>query len=589
MITKQTIERVKQEADIVDVVSAFLPLKKVGKQYKCKSPFTNERTPSFYAVPFDGKVNSNFFKCFSSGEAGGCVEFLMKVEHMTFPEAITWLADRYHIPVEHENTNVLPDDDPRFVLFGINNKAQIAYRHFFGQTKASESREAISFVQSRGYDYNWLAERGIGYCPRAFDLGAKFGLSDQMLMKSSIMGSSEYRKNYFQGRLTFPVHSMSGKIAGFTARAIHYNKESKFPKWLHSRSSEVFSKESLLFRAFDNKKFIVAADKGYLTEGPWDCLALELIGLTNVCANLGSEITSKAMSSASKLSLNWCGIFDGDAAGKKAGLKFISTALEYGIIPSIVFCPQGQDPDEMRMAIGPQATKKFIVENEWDCVTAFFHIMNYSQNLGFSEKRKVMNEASTVFSKMSDSSVRDMFYQRIEQITGVSYSSVKAAGLPKGEDLPEVPKAVSSREYLERKICGCLYTYFEHDLTVPIPETTVTMKVWERIATVATEEGLKFECEPYLVLNSVCERLAANDTGARLDIPVSVIDHIRVIDELALGVFIEKVIFDWYLVDAQGKEDYIEKSQAIKEAIRDLPKLEKQMRAARLKLKEQQG
>jgi DNA primase len=347
MISRDTIDEVKNRIDIVDVVSDFVSLKRSGQNYKAISPFTNEKTPSFYVVPSKG-----IFKDFSSGKGGDAITFVMEHEGLGYLEAIRYLAKKYGVEIKEEART---DEDQasqneRDSLYIVMNFAKEYFKDLL--YKSEEGRSiGLSYFRERGFNDRTLERFDLGYSLNQWDHFGKqalnHGFSAAILEKAGLVISKEegpHRKyDRFRGRVIFPVHNLAGKVIAFGARIL--SKEKDQPKYINSPETDIYHKSQVLYGLFQAKNEIRKHDFCYLVEGYTDVISLHQAGIENVVASSGTALTEEQIRLMRRFTENVTVLFDGDAAGVKAALRGIDLILKGGLNVRVVLLPDGEDPD----------------------------------------------------------------------------------------------------------------------------------------------------------------------------------------------------------------------------------------------------
>jgi DNA primase len=364
MITNRSVQQVLETARIEDVVGDFVQLRKRGVNLLGLCPFHGERTPSFNVNPA-----RNLFKCFGCGEAGDPVAFLMKHESMTFPEAIRWLAKRYNIALEEEQKSEdwAQEQLEQESLYLLND---FALKHFQEQLWATDSGKSIAlgYFKSRGFLEETIRRWGLGYAqedPEHFTrtaTGAAYKLS--FLQKGGL--STQSGRDFFRGRVIFPIHNLSGKVAAFAGRILGADK--KQPKYINTPESEVYHKSKILFGAFFARNAIRQKDECFLVEGYTDVITLHQAGIENVVASSGTSLTVEQIGLVKRFTDNLTILYDGDAAGIKAALRGVDLVLEQDLDVRVVLFPDGEDPDSYLRKAGGAAFEAYIRENRQDFI-----------------------------------------------------------------------------------------------------------------------------------------------------------------------------------------------------------------------------
>ena len=368
MIDQQTIDRIFDTADIVEVISEFVQLKKSGSNYKGLSPFSNEKTPSFMVSPSKG-----IYKDFSSGKGGNVVGFLMEHERLSYPEALKFLARKYNIEIEEKEKT--PEDikleNERESLLVVT---AFALKYFRETMEKSEEGRAIGlkYLKERSIREDIMEKFQLGYCPAGRDAftreAEKNGYKSEYLIKTGLtIDHNGSRFDRFSGRVMFPIHSISGTVVGFGGRTLRQDKE--VAKYLNSPESEIYHKSRVLYGLFFGKKSIVNHDRCYLVEGYTDVLAMHQAGIENVVASSGTALTVEQIRLIKRFTQNISIIYDGDEAGIKASFRGIDLILEEGMNVKVLLLPDGEDPDSFSKSRSSTDFRNFIDANEKDFIT----------------------------------------------------------------------------------------------------------------------------------------------------------------------------------------------------------------------------
>lgn len=386
-INRATIEKVKETAQMYDVVSEFVKLKKDGANWKGLSPFNTEKTPSFTVFPA-----TNTFKDFSSGEQGGVIDYLMKAEKMEFKDAIRYLANKYAIEVEYDYERPkfpkLLDNDNILKVQEIT--ARFFEHNFYLPDAEGNSNEAKSYMELRGFTEEILKKFRIGYAPAGWNSllnhFKESEFSESLLEVSGVTSigraladarivnrNFESRKYYdtFRDRIMFPIMRESdGSVIGFNGRVIRESSDPKKqrPKYLNTRDTKVFHKGQVLYGLNFAKFAIRKFDCAHLVEGPTDVLSHFQAGIENTVASSGTAVTEEHAKLIKKHTNNVIVIFDGDKAGAKAAFNTIDLFLKQDLNVSVVMIPDGKDPHEYINTIGKNDYLKFIAESKEDYV-----------------------------------------------------------------------------------------------------------------------------------------------------------------------------------------------------------------------------
>ena len=364
MIKHEDIVKILEAAQIADVVGAFVPLKKRGANYIGLCPFHNEKTPSFNVNPARG-----IFKCFGCGEGGDSVAFLMKHEHYTYPEALRWLAERYHIHIEE--TEATPEEkaaqSERDRVFHVNEFAQKYFQNLLFNDEQGRST-GLSYFEERCLREDTIRKWGLGYCKDSWDdfcTAAKAeGFSEEDMIAAGVAIKNENTgKVYdrFRGRVTFPIYNVGGRVLGFSARILTSDKTKA--KYVNSPESIIYTKGKVLFGLHLAKDTIVKEDLCYLVEGNMDAVMMYQNGVKNVVATSGTALTEQQTSMIKRYTRNVTVLYDGDSAGIKATFKAVNIFLEHGLNVRTVLFPDGEDPDSFARKHTMDEFQTFLKEN----------------------------------------------------------------------------------------------------------------------------------------------------------------------------------------------------------------------------------
>ena len=366
MIDQPTIDRILDAAQIVDVVSEFVTLRKRGVNFVGLCPFHDDKTPSFYVSPAKGLC-----KCFACGKGGNVVHFIMEHEQMTYPEALRWLAKKYHIEIkERELTNEEKEAQTvRESLFVVNEFARdyfqnILYNHIDGKSIG------MQYFRQRGIRDDIVKKFQLGYSTSANDGLAKEairkGYKKEFLIKTGLCYEKEDGsiRDRFWGRVIFPWFNISGKILGFGGRVLDSRTKGVSQKYINSPESEIFSKRKELYGIYQAKSAIVKADCVYMVEGYTDVIAMHQCGLSNVVANSGTALAEEQIRLLHRFTSNITLLYDGDEAGIKASIRGIDMLLSEGMNVKVLLLPNGEDPDSFARKHNATEFQQYINEHE---------------------------------------------------------------------------------------------------------------------------------------------------------------------------------------------------------------------------------
>lgn len=368
MIDQITIGRIQDAAQIVDVVSDFVTLRRRGVNYVGLCPFHDDRTPSFYVSPA-----KNICKCFSCGEGGTPIHFVMKHEQFSYYEALKYLARKYNIEVVEkeftdEEKQAQSDRDSMFILNEYARDYFVKILHTHAEGKAV----GLSYFRERGFRDDIVKKFQLGYSLEqrdAFSTEAqKAGYRRDYLLKTGLSTGNDNQPLFdrFRGRVIFPVHTLSGKVVAFGGRIL--KKVENTGKYVNSPESEIYSKSKELYGIYFAKNSIVKQDKCFLVEGYTDVISMHQAGIENVVASSGTALTYGQIRMIHRFSENITVLYDGDAAGIKAALRGIDLLLEDGMNVKVVLLPEGEDPDSFARKQNAESFHQFITENEVDFI-----------------------------------------------------------------------------------------------------------------------------------------------------------------------------------------------------------------------------
>ncbi|NJN42442.1 MAG: DNA primase [Flammeovirgaceae bacterium] len=424
MIPHETIEEVKSRIDIVDVISDFVSLKKAGQNYKALSPFTNEKTPSFFVVPSKG-----IFKDFSSGKGGDAISFLIEHEGMTYTEAIRFLAKKYGVEIQEEKYSDAQQAEAseRESMFILMNFAKNYYQDILNHNDEGQSI-GLSYFKERGFTKKTIEKFELGYALdewEAFQTEAiKKGHNKDLLTKTGLVVSKEDGSTYdrFRGRVIFPVHSLAGKIVAFGARILGKEKDGKKsqPKYINSPETDIYHKSQVLYGLYQGKNSIRQEDECFLVEGYTDVISLHQSDVENVVSSSGTALTEDQIKLIRRFSENVTVLFDGDEAGVKAALRGIDLILKGGLNVRVVLFPDGEDPDSYSTKLGTSEFKKYISEHKQDFIS--FKADLYAREAAGDPIRKAesIKEIVSSIALIPDPVKRSVYTQETSQLLKIS-------------------------------------------------------------------------------------------------------------------------------------------------------------------------
>ena len=364
-------------SNIVEVVSDFVSLRKTGTSYKGLCPFHDDRTPSFSVSPVKG-----VYKCFSCGAAGNAVKFIMEHEQMTYPEALKWLANKYHIEVhERELTNEeKQQENERESMFLVNEWAAKYFDDIL-HNDVDGMAIGMQYFRSRGFRDDIIRKFQLGFClssRHAFaDAALKAGFQRDFLIKTGLCFERENGEliDRFNGRVMFPWVSVSGKVTAFGGRLLDSRTKGVSQKYVNSPDSVIYHKERELYGIFQAKKAIAKHDLVYMVEGYTDVVSMHQCGIENVVANSGTALSVHQIRLLHRFTPNIVLLYDGDEAGQHAALRGTDMLLAEGMNVKVLLLPDGKDPDEFARSYSAEDFRKYIEDNQTDFIVFKINVL----------------------------------------------------------------------------------------------------------------------------------------------------------------------------------------------------------------------
>ena len=370
MIDHATIERIKDAANIVEVVSEFVTLRKSGSNYKGLCPFHDEKTPSFYVSPARGTCH-----CFGCGKGGNPVGFIMEHEQMPYPEALRWLARKYHIEIKERelSDNEKREQSERESMFIVNEWAASYFQHLMHDT-ADGVAIGMQYFRSRGFRDDIVSKFQLGFDStdrRALAQEAlRKGYKEDFLLKTGICYKNDRGEliDRYAGRVIFPWIGISGKVVGFGGRLLDSRTKGVNQKYVNSPDSEIYHKDRELYGIYQAKKAIAKEDRVYMVEGYTDVISMHQCGIENVVANSGTALSVHQIHILHRFTSNITLLYDGDAAGIHAALRGTDMLLSEGMNLKVLLLPDGDDPDSFARKHSAEDFRKYIEEHQTDFI-----------------------------------------------------------------------------------------------------------------------------------------------------------------------------------------------------------------------------
>lgn len=425
MIDRATQDKIYAAANIVEVISDFVSLKKKGVNYSACCPFHNEKTPSFVVSPSKG-----LYKCFGCGKGGNAITFVMEHERLTYPEALKWVAKKYGITVEEreETPEEKQRNDDRESMLVANAWASDYFLKSIFETDEGLS-VARSYFASRGLTDATIRKFGLGYCPGRGDVmtqaALKAGYKEKYLVDTGLTIKRETGGYYdrFCGRAMFPIHTISGRVTAFSGRALSADNKAKY---VNSPESPVYSKSNNLYGIYFAKSAIAKENLCILVEGNVDVVQMHQKGIENVVAPLGTALTVEQVRIIARFTNNITLLFDGDSAGVKAAIKGVDLVLKEGLNVRVVVLPEGEDPDSYARSHTAEQVREYIRTNERDFIR--FKSELYAEQVRRDPIRKaeLISDMVASIALIPDSIQRSIFIKECAEIMGTEVELLSA-------------------------------------------------------------------------------------------------------------------------------------------------------------------
>ena len=470
MIDHATIERIKDAANIVDVVSEFVSLKKVGANYKGLCPFHNEKTPSFYVSPSKG-----IYKCFGCGKSGTAVGFVMEHESMTYVEALKYLAKKYGIEVKEK------EDSPEEIAARQRSESlylvmDFAEKFFQESLKTPEGRSiGYAYFRSRGLEDSTIEKYGLGWSPKGGSVFSREALAkgykEEFLTATgvSIKRNDGSLIDKFYDRVMFPIHSVSGRVIAFGGRTLRSDyKTANIGKYVNSPETEIYDKSRSLYGIYFAKSEISRQDKCFLVEGYLDVLSMHQLGITNVVASSGTSLTVPQIRLIKKFTSNVTIMYDGDAAGIHAALRGIGLILKEGMNVRVVLIPDGDDPDSYSRKHTLEEMRKFLEDNEQDFITYKTDLLLGQAGNDPLKRAELINDIADTIALIPDQIKRAVYVQNAADKFGIAEDMIYARIHSSRQKMIEEERKEAERERIREE---------RADANAVVPEVSVNADV----------------------------------------------------------------------------------------------------------------
>lgn len=417
MIDQATIDRILDAAQIVEVVSDFVTLRKRGVNYVGLCPFHNEKTPSFSVSPSKGLC-----KCFSCGKGGNAVHFIMEHEQMSYPEALRYLAKKYNIEIkERELTNEEKEvQSNRESMFIVNNFARDYFQNILKNHVDGRSI-GLAYFRQRGFRDDIIDKFQLGFSTEGRDALAqealRKGFKQEFLVKTGLCYETDDHKlrDRFWGRVMFPVHTLSGKVVAFGGRVLS-TENKKLAKYVNSPESEIYHKSNELYGIYFAKQAIVKQDRCFLVEGYTDVISMHQSGVENVVASSGTSLTLGQIRLIHRFTNNITVLYDGDMAGIKASIRGIDMLLEEGMNIKVCLLPDGDDPDSFARKHNATEFQNFIQEHETDFIRFKAQLLMEDAGKDPMKRAELINDIVRSIAVIPEAIVRDVYIKECGQL-----------------------------------------------------------------------------------------------------------------------------------------------------------------------------
>ncbi len=427
MIDEATRQQILDAANILEVVSDYVSMKRRGANYVGCCPFHNEKTPSFTVSPSKG-----IFKCFGCGKGGDVVHFVMEHEQIGYYDALRRLAERYHIKIEERELTPkeIAERGERESMLVLNSFAQKFFADSLLDTDEGKS-VGLEYLRQRGLDMDAIDKFGLGYNPSGWDLFTKAaleaGYKREYLLKTglSLESQSGNLVDRFHDRVIFPIKDITGRVIAFGGRIM--SSEKSAAKYQNSPESEIYHKKSTLYGIDLARASIVRLDRCYLVEGYLDVISMHTRGFENTVASSGTSLTTEQIRMLLRLTHNVTVMYDGDAAGIHAALRGIDMLLQEGLNVKVVLLPEGEDPDSYAQSHSADEIADYIKENEVDFITFKTRLLLKDAGSDPIERAKAINDVVRSISFVSDNIARALYVRSCSTLMNISERDLNVA------------------------------------------------------------------------------------------------------------------------------------------------------------------
>lgn len=470
MIPQDTVNKILDSAQIVEVISDFVSLKRRGANFIACCPFHNEKTPSFYVSPSKG-----IYKCFGCGKSGTAVGFVMEHESMTYVEALKYLAKKYGIEVKEK------EDSPEEIAARQRSESlylvmDFAEKFFQESLKTPEGRSiGYAYFRSRGLEDSTIEKYGLGWSPKGGSVFSREALAkgykEEFLTATgvSIKRNDGSLIDKFYDRVMFPIHSVSGRVIAFGGRTLRSDyKTANIGKYVNSPETEIYDKSRSLYGIYFAKSEISRQDKCFLVEGYLDVLSMHQLGITNVVASSGTSLTVPQIRLIKKFTSNVTIMYDGDAAGIHAALRGIGLILKEGMNVRVVLIPDGDDPDSYSRKHTLEEMHKFLEDNEQDFITYKTDLLLGQAGNDPLKRAELINDIADTIALIPDQIKRAVYVQNAADKFGIAEDMIYARIHSSRQKMIEEERKEAERERIREE---------RTDANAVVPEVSVNADV----------------------------------------------------------------------------------------------------------------
>lgn len=418
MIDRQTVDRIIDAANIYDVVSDYVTLRRTGASYKGLCPFHDDKTPSFYVNPAKGVC-----KCFSCGKGGSAVGFIMEIEQMSYPEALRHLAKKFNIEIKEEELTKeeQKNRNERERMLALNDWAASFYHDYMLHDPMGQA-VGMAYFRSRGFRDDIIEKFKLGYAPDQWDALAKAALAKGFKEDILVATSLAFKKDNgsltdkFRGRAMFPWFSLSGQVIGFGGRVLDARTKGVAQKYVNSSDSEVYHKLQELYGLFQAKKQIAKDQLVYMVEGYTDVLSMHQCGIENVVANSGTALNDAQIQLLKRFTNNIILIYDGDEAGIHAAIRGTDMLLAQNMNVKVLILPDGHDPDSYSRQHSAQEFKDYVRDHQTDFIIFKVNLLMRDAGTDPRKRSEVTENILNSISVIPDEIVRSAYLHECAEL-----------------------------------------------------------------------------------------------------------------------------------------------------------------------------